>query len=117
MKRLLIACLMLGAVLPAHADQNPQLPTVQQKATMNGSFAVPPGLGYNPRRQGCLVQNNGTHTLFVFFGGATAPADTTTSWQITAGNTISCTIGGQKNAVDNVWLEGTNADVVVYSYQ
>lgn len=43
-------------------------------------------------RVGCLVQNNGTHTMYVFFG-ATTSATTQASVQLQAGQSLNCNVG------------------------
>lgn len=74
----------------------------------------------NQNRVGCTIQNNGTHTMFVFLdstGGATPPSDTTTSFQLAAAASFNCNIGGGAVAGDEIWLTGTGADVAVLALQ
>ena len=52
---------------------------------------------------------------YVFFG--TAPADTTTSFQLVNGQSLNCAIGGGGVATDAVQVTGTGTDIFVVSNQ
>ncbi len=106
---------------PAHA-QAPPYPhgTVVTKTTIavtNTFISIAPK---NGGRVGCLLQNLGTHTMYVYLdntGGNTPPADTTTSFQIASGLTFNCNIGGGAVITDELWLTGTANDVAVLGLQ
>lgn len=110
----LIAGIALLCASPAFADQILPFSSTQIKVTMTGSFVQ--ALAKAPGRSGCTIQNNGTHTMFIFFGDAT-PADTTTSFQLAAGQAMNCTMGGLATITDQALIEGTSSDVAVVSSQ
>lgn len=115
MKRLFLTLLLLAS--PALAQQPPfARSTVQTKVTVAVTNTYIAALSATPGRVGCLIENLGAHTEYVFFGAA-APADTTTSWSIAAGNAISCAVGGVAVANDAIWLTGTAGDTAAVSYQ
>lgn len=70
-------------------------------------------------RNGCTIQYvavAGTKG-YVFFGSA-APSDTTTSLQLTNGQTITCRIGGLDGvAVDAIYVTGTATDIFIVNSQ
>jgi len=59
-------------------------------------------------RAGCIVQNIGSSTQFVFVG-AIASALTTTSYKLAAGQVFNCTIGGTV-LKDQISITGTSGD-------
>ena len=63
----------------------------------------------NPGRSGCTIQNNGTHTMYVFFGPI-ANATLANSAQVASGASIYC--AGQFGVVlrDQVSITGTSGD-------
>lgn len=74
----------------------------------------------NGNRKGCLLQNVGTHTMFVYLdntGGNTPPPDTTTSFQLAAGQTLNCNVGGGGVVSDEIWLTGTVNDIAILALQ
>ena len=66
-------------------------------------------------RTSCTVQNNGTHTMFVFFGPI-ANATLTNSFQLAAGNAILCQVNGA-TLQDQVSITGTSGDAFVAAQQ
>ena len=69
-------------------------------------------------RTGCTVQYiavAGTKG-YVFFGTVT-PSDTTTSFQLTNGQSLNCAVGGSAVATDAVQVTGTATDIFVVSNQ
>lgn len=91
------------------------LTTTQTKVTIAVTNTYQQALALNAARQGCLLQNEGANTVYVFFGSA--PADTTTSFQLATKQGISCAVGGLGVATDAIQVTGTANDVVVVSSQ
>lgn len=89
--------------------------TTQAKLTVSVTNTYQQALASSATRKGCLIQNNGSNTGFVFFGAA--PADTTTSFKLAPGQPISCSVGGLAVATDAVQITGTSGDVFVISSQ
>ena len=85
--------------------------TFQQVLAPVYPLGTPPVL-----RQGCLVQNNGSHTMYVFFGPI-ASATTAKSFQLTAGQGIGCATGSGAVLQDQVSITGTSGDAYGYSAQ
>jgi hypothetical protein len=72
--------------------------------------------GGSPARLGCLVQNNGTHTMYVFFGPI-ASATLTNSVQLAAGGSVSCSALSGVVAADQVSITGTSGDTYFAAQQ
>jgi hypothetical protein len=120
LKRIVLG-VALGFVLAAPAlAQQPVLTNPSSASTLNASgtiavtntfqsvFAAAAPLG---SRQGCLVQNTGTHTMNVYFGPV-ANATLTNSFQIvpigsSGPNSISCSTGAGGVVQDQVSITGT----------
>jgi|HubBroStandDraft_3_1064219.scaffolds.fasta_scaffold02312_6 hypothetical protein len=125
-----IALVLLFSVL-AHA----QAPVVTQPytgiTTQNGSSTIgtggstfqsvfaASGAQANPAtlklRAACTLQNNGTHNMQVFFGPL-ASATTTNSVVLTAGQSVSCNVGGV-TLQDQVSITGTAGDAFYAAQQ
>lgn len=90
--------------------------TVVAKATIASTNVYQLALAGSNARLGCTIQNNGTHTVYVFFGTA-APSDTTNSIQLAAAQALYCGDVGGTVAIDPVWITGTSGDVVVVNSQ
>lgn len=67
-------------------------------------------------RKGCAVQNNGTHTMYVFFG-AIGSATTSNSVQLAGGQSVSCAVGGIAVLTDQVSITGTSGEVFFANFQ
>lgn len=61
----------------------------------------------NGQRRGCLIQNTGANTLFVYFGLKQPTAASGVGFQIPMGLSISCGLIGSGLVIDNVWVTGT----------
>lgn len=59
-------------------------------------------------RTACTIQNNGTHTMYVFFGARTS-ATKDTSLQLAAGQYVLCS-SGNDILKDEVSVTGTSGD-------
>jgi hypothetical protein len=97
----------VNALEPVHA------PTTMSKVTIGLTGAYQIAVASLGTRSGCMIQYRGTGAAaFVYFGAA-APADTTTSFNLIAGQIITCNAGPLAVASDNVWVTATTADVFV----
>jgi len=67
-------------------------------------------------RNGCNIQNTSTHTQWVYFG-AIAGATAAKGFQLAAGQTISCSVGGLGVLTDQVSITGTATDTFVANFQ
>lgn len=126
MKKLLTALLFITS-LPCFAQQAVQVIPLQVTTTVvSGSISVTNTFQSvfnnsqtsNPGARGrtsCTVQNNGTHTMYVFFGPI-ANATTTNALQIGPGQVILCQIGGA-TLQDQVSITGTSFDTFVANQQ
>jgi len=126
MKKLLIlTALFLG--IPALAQQAVQIIPLQVTTTVvsgtitstntfqsifNNSQTTNPGAR---GRTSCTVQNNGTHTMYVFFGPI-ANATLTNSIQLAAGVAVLCQLNGA-TLQDQVSITGTSGDAFVANQQ
>jgi hypothetical protein len=93
-------------------------PTTGFTTIANSTIAVTntfqTALASSPFRKGALIQNQGTHTMFVF-AGPTASATLAQSMQVSAGATFSA-VTGSIVIGDNLAITGTSGDAyVVYS--
>lgn len=118
MKRfLLITALLIGSVSLAFG----QSPVVTQPKPVNtGTYSstiistntfqsVLAASTSTTGRVGCLVQNNGSNKMYVFFGPI-ASALTTNSVQLNAGQTVNCESVGGSVLRDQVSITGTSGD-------
>lgn len=67
-------------------------------------------------RNGCNIQSTGTHTQWVFFG-AIGGATEAKGFQLSAGQTISCAVGGIGVLTDQISITGTSGDTFVANVQ
>lgn len=91
--------------------------TTQAKVTVSVTNTYQAALASSPTRVGCSLQYvavAGTKG-YVFFG--TSPADTTTSFQLTNGQSINCAVGGVAVATDAINVTGTATDIFIVSAQ
>lgn len=86
--------------------------TITTTNTFQSIFAA----SSNPKAQGgtgavrssCTVQNNGTHTMYVYFGPI-ASATTATSVQLAAAQSLNCNVGPVVLS-DQISITGTSGD-------
>lgn len=69
----------------------------------------------NRGRAGCIVQNQSTHTQYVYFG-TPATALSANAIQLAAGQSLTCTAGGIV-AQDTVSITGTSGDAFYAAQQ
>lgn len=72
-------------------------------------------LAASATRKGCLMQNNGTHLMYLY-NGPNASATLTNTFQIQPGQPFSCNAPGVV-ITDNISLTGTSGDAFVVSAQ
>ena len=121
LRRLLIAGLLLGAfLLPAHAQFLQAAPPTQFAAfTANGSFQVALAAS-NGGRYGCLIQNQGAHTMYVFIGSGSATTGNSIQLPPPGTNTPSvfnCGSPGGPVIQDEIQVQGTSSDAYLAVWQ
>ena len=92
--------------------------TTQAKVTIAVTNTYQQALAFSQTRSGCTIHYVavvGTKG-YVYFGTA-APADTTTSFQLTNGQSISCALGGDGVAIDAIQVTATGTDIFIVSNQ
>lgn len=72
--------------------------------------------GQTNNRKGCLIQDNGTHNMQVFFGPI-ANATAASSAVLTPGQAISCAINGNLVVQDAISITGTSGDSFFANFQ
>lgn len=101
------ACAPVGPLqttTPASCPNNVSS-TITTTSTFQQIFAV----ANQSARTACMIQNNGTHTMYVF-PGPTTLATTGTSVQLAAGAAFYCTNQSGATLQDNIALTGTSGD-------
>lgn len=99
------------------ANAQTRLTTRQAKVTIAVTNTFQVALANQGARNGCTIQNRGSNNMFLFWGGSSAPADSTTSFVLLANQAINCSVGGDGVASDTVWITGTAGDVAIVSWQ
>lgn len=91
--------------------------TTQAKVTVSVTNTYQQALASSAARTGCTIQyvSVAGSKGYVFFGSS--PADTTTSFQLTNGQSINCAVGGVAVATDAVQVTATATDIFVVSNQ
>lgn len=121
MKRfLLIVALLIGSVSFASA-QSPVVTQPKSLASQNYSSTIAVTntfqsvLTSSSSRYGCTLQNNGTNSMYVYFG-AIANATTAKSVKLAAGQSVNCNLGGIV-LQDQVSITGTSGEAFYASQQ
>lgn len=71
-----------------------------------------------PTRNGCTVQNVGTHNIFVWNNPNPAVnATDAKSWLLAPGSTFNCQLISGKVIVDPIYIDGTTADIFAAGQQ
>lgn len=113
MKRSLLAVwFILAASSPGWAQQHD---TLQQGSTISVTNTFQQVLPKDDDRHGCAIQNNGTHTMYVFFGPI-SNATLTNSFQLVAGQPIYCS-NYPIVLTSQVSITGTATDAYVWTVQ
>ena len=127
MRYILALVLLLALVHTLANTANAQQPVVTWNKGIasgtsgNASGTITAGGTYqslwaaNALRNGCTVQNNGTHTMYVFFGPI-ASATHGTSVQLAAGQSATCQVGGLV-LQDQVSIDGTTSEAFYANQQ
>jgi len=106
--------LAMSVVWSAHAQTVPV-----GSMNLSGSIAITNTFqsiqGQTNNRQGCAIQNNGTHTMYVYIGSG-APS-TATSAQLSAGQSLICGVTGNTVAKDAISITGTSGDTFYANFQ
>ncbi len=111
MKRVAAA---VGALLLMAAPLRADPPFTNHINASNNSSTIAQGGVYQSvysqtlSRAGCTIQNNGTHTMWVYFGPI-ASATHGASVQLSAGQALNCNVGNTI-LIDQVSVDGTTAD-------
>jgi hypothetical protein len=107
--------LSLSCVWSAHAQSIPVTSTnFSGTIATAGTFQLIQGKTNN--RNGCLIQNNGTHPMYVYFGTLTS-ATTSNSVQLAATQAVSCAINGDLVVQDAISITGTSGDNFFANFQ
>jgi hypothetical protein len=113
--RILLGCLIFLLPIIALGQTVPVASTnYSGSITTTSTFQVIQGQTNN--RQGCTIQDQGTHTMYVFFGPI-ANATLATSAQITAGQSINCAVNGNLVVKDAISITGTSGDAFFANFQ
>jgi len=78
--------------------------------------------GQTNNRQGCSIQNNGSHPMYVYLGTA---ANATTALSFTlgpaangnGGQTFNCVVNGDAVIKDGIYITGTSGDAFTAYFQ
>jgi hypothetical protein len=108
MKRFLV---LLALLLPGLAWAQVTFPsnTTVANSTISVTNTFQTLLAANSDRKGCLMQNQGTHTMYVADGGSLSTA---ASLQVSPGQTFSCLAPGIR-ITDILSITGTAGDAYV----
>lgn len=133
-KNIILGCLLSFGAISASAQNGQgqavqiiplQVTTIESGSTITvtntfqqvfSQFVTVPGQTQGRGRSACLIQNNGTHIMYVFFGPI-ANATLTNSFQIAAAGTISCQITSNVVSQDQISITGTSGDAYVSMQQ
>jgi hypothetical protein len=113
-----------GAILQGYSNVPATVNSVQVGGTITvtNTFQLALAIsGYTPAtttalavgtpRRGCILQNNGTNNMFVYFRSSTGvAASLTASLRLLPGNSINCLTVSGAVLQDAIWITGTAAD-------
>lgn len=108
MKRILVAGLAALALAGTALAQIKPQSSVNASGTIAVTNTFQSVFAYEANRSACLIQNNGSNTMWVFFGPI-ASATKGASVVLAAGKSVSC-ISGPVVATDAVSITGTSTD-------
>lgn len=123
MKRFLLSLLLIANASLAFA-QSPVITQPYNVTSQNYSSTIAvtntfqsiwPANTTSRGRAGCTVQNNGTNSMYVYFG-AIANATTTNSVKLAAGQSVQCNVNGI-TLQDQVSITGTSGDAFYAAQQ
>lgn len=128
MLKYIVACLLFASAAFAQSNVTTN-PSYVGSTNLSGSIGttntfqslslavVPPN-----RRNGCLIQDNGSNTMYVFFGPI-GSATKAASYQLIPpgtgiqGGSVSCATGGGGVLQDQISITGTSGDAFAASTQ
>jgi hypothetical protein len=114
MKKLIVCIALLLSTAAAQAQLHGAT-TTTVNSTISVTNAFQAALAANTGRAACVLQNTGTHTMYVYFG-VLASATTSNGFQIAPGQTISCNVPGVV-LQDAVNITGTAGDGYIVTSQ
>ena len=100
---------------PAPASSVDASGTIASTNVFQSVFASKIGSPASQTRHNCAIQNNGSHTMYVFFGPI-ASATEPKSYQLAAGLLIYCSGPSGITLQDQVSITGTSGDAFTASY-
>jgi hypothetical protein len=118
MKRLWLSLLLLAASVSMSLAQSPVTTYPYGVTSHNDSTTVAStntfqsiwiASGSNTGRSGCAIQNNGSATMYVYFGPI-ANATTPNSIKLSTGQSLNCETVGGVVIKDQVSITGTSGD-------
>jgi len=92
------------------------IPSINLSGTITTTSTFQTIQAVNNGRLGCTIQNNGTHTMYVYFGPP-ANATTAASAQLLAGLSLNCWITPGYVLKDTVSITGTSGDAFYANFQ
>lgn len=117
MKKIILSLIILFCSASLSFAQSPVITQPFGVMTYNASGVISPSSFIfqtiwpanttRPGRSACKIQNNGTHTMYVYFGPTPV---TPSSYNLAAGLAMDCNIGGTV-LQDQVNITGTAGDV------
>jgi hypothetical protein len=118
MRRKIQACICFAVLLAAsmaHAQSGQPAVTTTTSGTISTTNVFQQLQAQTNTRRGCTIQNQGTHTMYVFFGSP-GSALVSSAYQIAALQTIMCATG---NIIlsDAIQITGTAGDAFVLTSQ
>jgi len=99
----------------AHAQSIP-LPSTNYSSAITTSNTFQQIQGVTNNRNGCTIQNNGTHTMYVYFG-TVANATEAAAAQLAPGQSLSCSIASDFVVKDAISITGTAGDSFFANFQ
>jgi hypothetical protein len=108
----LLAALAAWALLCVGAAAQLGVPTTVSNGTIAITNTFQQALAGNGTRKGCTIQNQGTHTMYVF-PGTTAAATTAASLLLQSGQIFMCQSTGSSVITDPINITGTAGDAFV----
>lgn len=90
--------------------------TTTANSTIASTNVFQSALAASTTRKSCLLQNTGTHTEYIYFG-TLGSATTGNSFQLSAGQSISCATVNGLVLTDAVNISGTSGDGYVVASQ
>lgn len=110
----LASVVVLAWVLAAQAQKRSATRVTSGTIAVTNTFQS--ALNANGNRNGCTLQNQGSHTMFIYAGQPTA-ATTSASLQIAPGQIFNCGANATTVITDGIAVTGTAGDGFVANEQ